>query len=314
MLSPATLSNPSLSSQSHLNFPCRIIDLGLIAYQNAYQIQKDHVNGVLEGKSSCLIVCEHDPVFTLGRLAREDHILFAQDSIEKRGISIVRIDRGGEVTFHGPGQLVIYPIFRLDNWGRDLKVYLEKLEQVAIDLLKHFGIVANSISGKRGVWVEAKKIVSMGVGVRRWVSYHGMAVNVNTDLNFFQMIRPCGMDVQMTSICDIKGQPVDMGEFKVKVFDVFAKHFQLEYTRLLRMIEVKMPDLGEGIKKAIVSFWFFKVGDKVQKDEDIVEVTTDKATFNVAATTSGQLNKILVARGQEVTVGDPLAILQEASS
>jgi len=205
----------------------RIRDLGLMDYPSAYRIQKQTVAEVIGGSPPCLILCEHKPVFTLGRIATEENFFLQQDEIARQGIDIQRTDRGGEVTFHGPGQLVAYPILDLNNYGRDLKVYLGKLEQVAIDLLRQFGILATLIEGQRGVWVGQRKIVSLGIGVRKWVSFHGLAVNVNTDLGFFTMIRPCGLNVQMTSVAQELGREMDVSAVKQRFIKVFSRHFHL---------------------------------------------------------------------------------------
>ncbi len=209
------------------NTLCQVKDLNLIDYSSAYQIQQETVRDVIAGGIPTLILCEHPPILTLGRLATEDNILLASHRITQKGVKILRINRGGEVTFHGPGQLVIYPIFPLAHFGKDLKRYMNTLEQVAIDLLGHFGIVANSIPGERGVWVNDKKIASIGIGVRKWVSFHGMAINVNTDLNYFSLIKPCGLNVQMTSISAVRGKEIDMKRIKEKAIDCFCERFHL---------------------------------------------------------------------------------------
>ena len=209
----------------------RIKDLGFIDYVTAYQVQQDTVKEVIEGAPHTLLFCEHAPVFTLGRLATEANFLLSQAEISKKNIAIARIDRGGEVTFHGPGQLVIYPILRLSDFGRDLKRYLSKLEDAGIELLKHFDISAGRAPGKTGVWVESRKIISLGVGVKKWVSYHGMAVNVNTDLNYFSMIKPCGLDVQMTSILQLKKQRIPLDLVKEEAIKSFEKVFDLSFER-----------------------------------------------------------------------------------
>ena len=132
------------------------------------------------------------------------------------------------MTLHCPGQLVVYPILNLERLGKDLKLYLEKLQQVAIDLLQDFDIVAKGLSGQRGVWAGERKIVSIGIGVKKWVTYHGLAVNVNSDLTLFDMIKPCGLDVRMTSIEQEKGQPVDMSLVKERIVRRFGEQFQLD--------------------------------------------------------------------------------------
>ena len=206
---------------------CVVHDLGLIDYVQALQRQREEVERVVKEDVAALLLCEHPTVLTLGRLATEANILYPREYFNKLGIDMIRIDRGGEITLHAPGQLVIYPILNLNRFGRDLRRYLQKLEQVAVDLLQEFDIVATSFEGKRGVWVGAKKIASIGVGVKKWVTYHGMAVNVNTDLRLFSMIRPCGLDVQMTSINVLSATTVDMGQVKRKIVENFIRHFHL---------------------------------------------------------------------------------------
>ncbi|OGW96740.1 MAG: lipoyl(octanoyl) transferase [Omnitrophica WOR_2 bacterium GWA2_45_18] len=206
---------------------CEIKDDGLIDYKKAYEIQKRYVQKVQQGHPSIIYVCEHPSVLTLGRSAMAEHILISPEELNERGIEVLPIDRGGDITLHAPGQLVIYPILDLQVFGKDLRAYLCKLEQVAIDLLNCFGIVAHRFDGKTGVWIGRKKIVSIGIGVRRWISYHGLAINVNTDLALFSMIKPCGMDVKMTSMAQIKRGIIDMNEVKKRVISNFCQAFGL---------------------------------------------------------------------------------------
>ncbi len=208
--------------------PCRVLDLGLIDYEKAYTLQRNFVDEVIGKKENIILLCEHTPVFTLGRIATEENFLLTSDEIKQSGAKVLRVDRGGEVTFHGPGQLVVYPIFQLTDFGKDLKLYMGQLEQVAIDLLRYFGIVADRILGQRGVWVGQEKIASIGIGVRKWVSYHGIGINVNTDLKFFSFVRPCGLNVRMTSISKITNKSVDMAAVKAKAIECFAKNFHLD--------------------------------------------------------------------------------------
>ncbi len=202
----------------------KIEDWGLIDYKEAYERQKMVVNEVINGASDCLIFCEHPPVLTLGRMTNPDSLLYTRETIEAKGVAIYPIDRGGDVTLHAPGQLVVYPIVNLNQHGRDLKVYMQKLEQMAVDLLNSFGILAVSVPGKRGVFVNQDKIISIGVGVRKWVTYHGLGINVNTDLSLFRLIKPCGLSVEMTSMQKIKGQFVPMADVKSAVVKKFQHY------------------------------------------------------------------------------------------
>jgi len=206
---------------------CRVYNLSLINYDEAYDLQKKYVNSVLNGNSNVILLCEHPLTFTLGRLANKRNFLISDEKVVLENINIRHIDRGGDITLHAQGQLVVYPIFNLALLGKDLKKFFFKLEEVAIDLLNDFGIVATRSMGKTGVWVEKQKISSIGIGVRKWVSYHGISINVNIDLDYFKMIRPCGMDIRMTSIAKIKKKEINMDEVKEKIISHFSDQFNL---------------------------------------------------------------------------------------
>lgn len=196
-------------------------DLGSLEYLYALTLQEDLIRQRCRGEGEdTLFLLEHLPVFTLGRGAEEKHLL------TPREIPIHRVSRGGEVTFHGPGQLVGYPLIDLTQHGRDVHLYLRGLESVLIEILATFGIMARREKGKTGVWVNEKKIASIGVGVRRWVTYHGFALNVATDLSYFADIVPCGLvGVQMTSMAEVLHAPVDVVSIKPLVATTFARYF-----------------------------------------------------------------------------------------
>ncbi len=198
---------------------------GLVDYQTAYARQRALVDEVIAGGPQRLVFCEHPPVLTLGRMSNPDSFLYTRDDILSRGVSIVPIDRGGDVTLHAPGQMVVYVVVDLKRYGRDLKRYMEHIEQVAVDLLKDFDILAISIPAQRGVFVGKEKIVSIGVGVRKWVTYHGLGINVHTDLSLFNLIKPCGLDVRMTSMQKILGRPVDMAELQQGFIKHYGRHY-----------------------------------------------------------------------------------------
>jgi len=203
-----------------------IEDWGLIDYVEGLARQKRCVQSVMQGAADRLVLCEHPPVLTLGRMTNPDSLLYQHKDIEARGVAIVSVDRGGDVTLHAPGQLVVYPVFNLTHQDKNLKIYMEKLEELAVDLLKNFGILAISISGQRGVFVGKDKIISIGVGVRKWVTYHGLGINVNTDLSLFNLIKPCGLNVQMTSMQQLKGHPLPMEDVKAKAIEQFQEKFR----------------------------------------------------------------------------------------
>ena len=207
-----------------------LIDLGLIDYEECYAIQKDVVRrrraGVID---DTLILAEHNEVFTIGRTGGMDNLLIPQDMLLSNALKVLRVDRGGDITFHGPGQLVAYPVIDLKDSDRDLHSYLRSLEEVGIRFLNEYGINAERVRGNTGVWVSGKKIASVGVGASNWVTFHGLSININFDLNFFSMINPCGIeDVEMTSMERLKGQKIPMDDVKTKTLKHFKEIFGLD--------------------------------------------------------------------------------------
>jgi len=170
----------------------RVMDLGLREYERVWDLQKDLLKKRIAGEvMDTLILVEHPPVITLGRGASEEDILVSPEYLARRKISLFRVERGGKATFHGPGQLVAYPIIALLK--KDVHRYLRDLEETLIRLLARLGVEGRRKRGYTGVWVGEKKIASIGIGVKRWVSFHGLALNVNTDLSYFSLIFPCGL-------------------------------------------------------------------------------------------------------------------------
>ena len=180
----------------------KIIDWGPSAYNQAVDNQIDLVNTKKADPFSpdLLIFTEHSPVFTIGsRTGAESHLLWDQQTLKDRGIEVHKTNRGGDITYHGPGQLIIYPILSLHK--RDLADYLRKLEIVIIRVLQSFEIDAGTREGKTGIWIEDRKICAIGVAVKSWITYHGLALNINPDLSHFQGIIPCGItDGSVTSL------------------------------------------------------------------------------------------------------------------
>lgn len=200
-----------------------IIDLGLIDYEDAYRIQKELVARRRRGEiNDSIILAEHNHVYTVGRAGRMDNLLADLPALDRKGIKVLRVDRGGDITYHGPGQLVVYPILDLNRRSRDLHRYLRELEQAVIMFLKAYNIDAVGLPGRTGVWVGNRKIASIGIGAAGWVTYHGLSININTDLGFFRMINPCGLkDVKMTSLGELLGRNIDMKEVKEKILRCF---------------------------------------------------------------------------------------------
>jgi lipoate-protein ligase B len=179
----------------------------------------------IEGRiGDTLLMMEHPHVFTLGRGADERFIVATRD-----GVPIRRVSRGGEVTYHGPGQLIGYPILNLEGRDRDVTKYLRNLEAAMIDALAKFGIEAGRRDGMTGVWIEERKIASIGVGIRRWTTWHGFALNVSTDLSYFDSIVPCGIEgCRMTSVCEITDRTVSVREFAGAMRESFASTFNYD--------------------------------------------------------------------------------------
>ncbi|MBV9130314.1 MAG: lipoyl(octanoyl) transferase LipB, partial [Verrucomicrobia bacterium] len=163
--------------------------LGRINYQTALRIQEERLENCLNHGEESVVLLEHDPVYTIGRLPDKSSLRV----VARLPYPVFETNRGGQATYHGPGQLVGYPILDLRPRGRDLHCYLRKLEDLLIDLLNEFGIKGAKVEGKTGVWVEDRKIASIGVGVRKWVTMHGFALNVASDLSGFSSIIPCGL-------------------------------------------------------------------------------------------------------------------------
>lgn len=179
----------------------RVLDLGRMAYEPAWEVQKSVAQDVIDGQADTLILVEHDPVLTLGANFHESSLLFTVEQYKRMGIEVVRTDRGGDVTFHGPGQLVIYPIFDLKRHGQDLHRWMRDLEEAVIAALATFGIEGWRFPPHTGVWTGShesqsdppRKIAAIGVKVRKWVSIHGIAINVENAMNEFGLIVPCGI-------------------------------------------------------------------------------------------------------------------------
>ena len=191
---------------------CRVEQLCRVAYAEALRLQAEKV--VLRKAGAVpdtLLLLEHPHVYTLGRNARGENFLVSKESLAAQGAQVYETDRGGDVTYHGPGQLVGYPIFDLTKHRRDISWYMRSLEEVMIRVAADFGIDAGRVQGAPGVWVGNQKLAAMGVHVSRWVTSHGFAFNVSTDLRYFENIVPCGLAGRgVTSLEKLLGGPVEM--------------------------------------------------------------------------------------------------------
>ena len=222
----------------------KFINLGLIDFKEAWTFQEKLFQAIIDVKranrkredtgiaiepiQSKLIFCEHPNVFTLGKSGQQSHLLLNEKQLAEKGARFYKINRGGDITYHGPGQLVGYPIFDLDHFFTDIHKYLRYLEEAVIRTLAEYDINAGRIKGATGVWLDwdnpnARKICALGVRSSRWVTMHGFAFNVNSDLNYFSNIIPCGIsDKSVTSLKKELGHSIDMQEVQEKV----KKHLQ----------------------------------------------------------------------------------------
>ena len=222
-------------------------DLGLIDYKEAWDYQEKRFNEILDVKKnnrkenrqdptlSYLLFCEHPHVYTLGKSGDENNLLVNKDYLKSREATFYKINRGGDITYHGPGQIVVYPILDLDNFFTDIHKYLRQLEEAVILTLAEYGIKSTRSDGETGVWLDvgsenARKICALGVRSSRWVTMHGFAFNVNCDLSYFGNIIPCGIvDKSVTSMQKELGKEVDMQEVQYKLKDHLKKLFYFQF-------------------------------------------------------------------------------------
>lgn len=203
---------------------------GLLSYDYGLALQNQLLEQRRMETDDILVLLEHPPVLTLGRSASKDNLLLSGSEYDKRGIDRQSAARGGDVTFHGPGQMVGYPIVDLKASAIDVRSFLRKLEEVLIETLAAFDIVGHRVEEKTGVWVDHDKIASIGIGVKRWISWHGFALNVAVDLDYFSTINPCGLQgVKMTSMEKILGHPVAMASVEQQLIQSFKSVFNYRY-------------------------------------------------------------------------------------
>ncbi len=226
-------------------------NLGLMPYQKAWELQEEllqqniHIktqnrealnnNKITNTTQHHLLFCEHPPVYTLGKSGKQEHILINDIEREKKNIQFFKTNRGGDITFHGPEQLVAYPIFDLEKFDTDIGHYLRNLEEVVIQTLAYFNIKGERSKGETGVWIDAgqktkaRKICAIGIRCSRWITMHGLALNVNTDLQYFDYIIPCGIaNKQVTSLQKELGKNIAMQEVVSIMKEKFEEIFELE--------------------------------------------------------------------------------------
>ncbi len=228
----------------------KLIDLGLIDYKEAWDYQEKLFAEVVDTKvanrtlpenqqqttNNFLLFCEHPHVYTLGNTGDKEHLLISENQLKEKNASYYKINRGGDITYHGPGQIVGYPILDLDNFFTDIHKYLRFLEEMVIRTLAEYSLTAERSAGETGVWLDAsnptkaRKICALGVRASRWVTMHGFALNVNVDLNYFGNIIPCGIvDKAVTSLDKELGRKVDEQEVKQKLKKHFSELFLAQF-------------------------------------------------------------------------------------
>lgn len=237
-------------------------DLGAVDYQTAWTYQQDLMKSLISSKLTnrdlvkaekavppqrhTFLFCEHPHVYTLGKSGSADHLLLQKEGLASKGVTFFKINRGGDITYHGPGQIVGYPILDLDCFFTDVHKYVRLIEQAIIDTLAEYEIEAGREKGFTGVWLAAtesrpkRKICAIGVHLSRWVTLHGFAFNVNTDLDYFKYIIPCGIndpDKSVTSMQAELGEVVDIELVKQKVIKHFARLFNFEVERVVSGLE-----------------------------------------------------------------------------
>ena len=213
-------------------------DLGKIKYEDALKIQTEKFDeSVLKKRNgeiadNHLFFCEHNPVFTIGKSGEDSNLLIPESLLEEKGISLYHIGRGGDITYHGPGQITGYPVFDLERWNIGLHSYIDRMEEAVIRFLSLYGIKGERLDGATGVWIEphvpgrARKICAIGVKSSRYVTMHGFALNINTDLSYFKLINPCGFtDKGATSLAQELGSEQDFELAKERLKDIFAELF-----------------------------------------------------------------------------------------
>ena len=209
---------------------CVVRRLGQIEYQEAYELQKELLQERLKGQiADTLLLLEHPPTITVGKAGKLENVLVSPAELATAGVSLILTDRGGDVTYHGPGQIVGYPILDLRERNRDAHQYVHNLEEVLIRTLADYGIESERDPSHAGVWVNDEEVAALGLSIHRWITMHGFALNVNTDLNHFSLINPCGFTSKTaTSLARLLGYKLSTGEVTDRLLFHFAEVFEVE--------------------------------------------------------------------------------------
>lgn len=227
-----------------------VVDVGTMAYGECWELQQRLFEGAIAQKSAgekpehTVLLVEHPPVYTLGKSGKESNLLVAEEFLKSLGAEFFHIDRGGDITFHGPGQIVGYPILDLSQLGIGLKAYIDAIEGAVIDTMAEWGIACQRVEGASGVWIvephkPMRKICAIGVKSSRWVTMHGFALNVNTDLKWFNLINPCGFtDRTATSMERELGRTIDVAEVKERLLTHLTKKLDVNKINTKRLCQL----------------------------------------------------------------------------
>lgn len=224
-----------------------ILKLGTEPYKKIWDLQHQiHRMRVNSQINDVLILLQHNHVYTLGKVAKKNHLLLDEKLLIEQGIDLFEIDRGGDITYHGPGQIVGYPIIKLNELYEDVHRYLRELEEVIIRVLNEYNVRAYRIPEYTGVWVNDEKISAIGIKISRWVTMHGFAFNINTDLEFFDKIIPCGIfDKGITSLKKVLGKNVDLDEVENFLIKHFVDVFKYENIKIISSIDDFQNKVGK---------------------------------------------------------------------
>ncbi len=296
-----------------------VIDLKKIGYQEAYTIQKNIFKACDHNETSDTILFqENPPTITIGRGGSLNHLLISEQQLKNRGIDLVHVDRGGDITFHGPGQCVISLILHLKEYTNNIHDYLRKLEEAVMLLLSDYKITAHRIEGYSGVWVGSHKIASVGIAIEHGITRHGIAINVDPDLSFYDVIIACGIkDVQVTSIKKLTGKNIDIDHVKQGFLRAFKHMFDVEYINEMQRkepfmkTEVKIPNFAEGGTKIKLRQWLVEVGQVVKAGDNVAEAATDKISVFIEAPASGKVVSLLAEENDTVFIGDVIAEISD---
>jgi len=217
-----------IAVSTHTDFPVNVCHCGMLAYPEALVVSQSMVEKRAKNKiPDTLLLLEHPPTYTLGMQGRIEHLLIPESVLKTRNIDVHRVDRGGDITFHGPGQLVGYPVLDMKIRKLDIRQYVDKLENVILQAISGFNVSGDRLNGFPGVWIHREKVAAIGVKINAaGISSHGFAINVNTDLTYFNNIIPCGLpDTKVTSLAEITGDDIDMDKMKKSVAAAFISEF-----------------------------------------------------------------------------------------